>query len=227
MIPYLRRAVRLTSLTVVAVVGVAVAGPKSAAAQTVFSTFTQPGDLYDAGTQAQIWMLTTGNWMASSFLYSGPGVSLTSIRFAGLDLYVDNGNFPSPLDISFRAGPNIGSSVVLETWQLPDDNGVDQIYTLTSTLNPALITNTTYWVELSVIGYEWGWNYNSHNPLYLGTSLSTDGGVNWTDYANNASPAFEVNGGSVPATVIPEPATMTLMALGLVGMAGMRRRRIR
>ena len=90
-------------------------------------------------------------------------------------------------------------------------------------------------VELSTPnpGYEWGWNYNNDvNPStllpVLGNWTSADGGTTWTSNSVNTAPAFDVSlggTGTTLSTVTPEPATMSLMALGLVGMAGMRRRK--
>jgi hypothetical protein len=203
----------------------ALALPHGASAQ-IFSTFKQPGDLYNSVEASIYYIGGTGNFLASSFGYAGAtGVQLGSVRFAGQDLYQ---SAPlSPLTVTFRTGATMGTSSILETWTIPDNALPDHIYTLASVLNPSFVNGNTYWLELSVIGYQWGWNYNNKAPLALGTATSTDAGATWTNNPLSTAPAFEINalGGSLESVVTPEPATMTLMATGLLFMGGAVRRK--
>jgi hypothetical protein len=88
-------------------------------------------------------------------------------------------------------------------------------------------------VELSTVGYYWDWNYNGQTPndIALDVDYSTTAGASWNVCGPNICTALAFDVSATPAgappggTVAPEPATMTLMALGLVGMAGFRRRK--
>ncbi len=215
---------RTVRSTAVLLAGIAALQASPASAQTtVFSTFGQPGYTFNPVAQTVYSFSGIGNWLASSFVYSGPTATLGAIDFAAVDQYQ---GLNSSLDITFLTGNDMNTATALESWSILPNNLGAQVYTETSVTPVTLTGGNTYWVELSVTGYAWGWNYNDQNAL---GNTSSFNGVNWVDNPLNTAPAFDVvtAGGGSPLAVVPEPATMSLMASGLVGLMTVGRRRKR
>jgi len=87
-----------------------------------------------------------------------------------------------------------------------------------SFLDVPLLAGTTYWLSLS--------NAAVPNGDYIYWDENDGPATGWQNNDSgylSGSEAFQITGGSSP---IPEPASFGLMGLGLVGMAGLIRRRI-
>jgi hypothetical protein len=212
---------RITRFFATAAVAATLAVPCAVQAQT-YSTY--PATPYSQ----TVFLLGSGNWAASSFVFNAlTPASLTSLDVDFQEINVQG--FTGPLDITFLTdltGTTMQGASALESWSVPVSSNDNGSYSFASLLNPTLLPGHTYWVELSTIGYGWNWYAGSATTAI--TSQSTDGGLHWTDSGPGGSPAFDVYvsaPGTTLSTVTPEPATMSLMALGLVGMAGMRRRK--
>jgi len=95
-------------------------------------------------------------------------------------------------------------------------SGIEQF---TSTIHTPLSEGTTYWVAaFPVAGDSYGgWYLNATGAA--GISKIGNDGVTWTAYTD-PSAAFEVDGQAVP-----EPATLTLVGIGTLGLLGYARRR--
>lgn len=210
---------------------------------TIYSTFGAGGS-YDASRAHSLVELEPPprgqggyNAIAFNFDYSGPsGDMLSTIRFVGGDFYA-----LSPLNVQFLTGASIASATVLESWILPADPSHRlvydqyQIYTLSSLLSPVLITGESYWVRWfggglypTTVDF---WNLPVNNLGVLGgeyaLGFTEAGGGAWQYVAGTPAPAFDVTSLAAPSPtdVVPEPSTLALLATGLVGLAGVQRKR--
>jgi hypothetical protein len=114
------------------------------------------------------------------------------------------------------ADPN---GAALESWTLaPEDVSTrpGMIQVLESLLRPALTGGSSYWLRVESAGalpfQSYGWAQNvTGDPGPAAVSLN--GGLSWA--AAGPNPAFEVNTAS---NAIPEPASVGLLAMGLVAI---------
>ena len=203
-------------------VAVGVLAARGLAAQTiVYSTFG-PGDSYRTGVSCcDQYIVQYTQWMAASFTYAGPsGLELERVRLA---TYFGPGGASAPT-ASFWAGSDIGSATLLESWVLTGYTpNVDQIFSLSAVTGNPFVTGETYWLRLAtgITGSTGGWRWNDQGVL--GASASFDQGTSWQSFPEANALAWDVS-----AILTPEPATMTLLATGLAGLAGaslIRRRR--
>ncbi|QDV39614.1 choice-of-anchor R domain-containing protein [Tautonia plasticadhaerens] len=129
--------------------------------------------------------------------------------------------------------PDIPGSTVLATFSTPTLVGGINDFTFTPTSPFTLLAGQEYWLALSsAADFDTsGLNWLASNPPVTPTGVATlsgnrftsDGGVTWGPSTTVNS--FTING--TIATVIPEPSTLALAAMGGVGLLGYgcRRRR--
>lgn len=191
--------------------------PPRASAQVAYSTFG-PGDSYGPDAYAVQYFQS----VAQTFRYAGStGSELVQIRLA---LWVDD----SPYSIQFWRGTNLNVATLLESWNLSVP--AEGIYALSSAVRPILTAGEDYWISAENSGSTGAWSRN--NQGIIGTGGRFPPSDIWVIFPNpedlvnfpdRPSAAYDVTVRGT-AEVVPEPTTISLLAAGFVGLAGMGRR---
>jgi hypothetical protein len=200
----------LTSLIVLG------AGPKCFADSIVFSNLGTGGSVYHGGAG---WFVTKALSPAFAFTPTS-AVYLTQLDMA---LNYRSGTNSLTVDLMSDSG---GPGAVLESWNasgLPAYGTCCTLQTFSGNGSILLEPGTQYWVAvLPGAGDSNGaWEYNATGDT--GT-LYENFGSGWVPIGALPVGAFEVQG---EASTVPEPGTMILLGTGLLGLAGLLRRRSR
>lgn len=133
---------------------------------------------------------------------------------------------------------DIPGSTVLEEFLLSDAMPFDGVTNspvfIQSQSHASLLGGTKYWVvtELTQSESSAVWNYNSTSDTAsageiarMGNFPSDPPGWNSSFLGQVTSPAFRVSSFEGDNTAIPEPSTVALFGLGVIGLIGRKRRR--
>lgn len=193
----------------------------SARAGVVFSNFGA-GDTYDTTLGYVVGPDGFGNTFvdASRFTATGSG-TLSTIELALSNVL---GNSGLTVELHADAGGTIGALLASGSTAATGPLNSTNPLATASMSAAALNSGTPYWVVVSsTAGGLNAWNFNSISDVGP-HATSLDGGSTFA-YAADTHGAFRVN--ATTAAPTPEPGTLTVFALGAVGLAAGRRLRRR
>jgi len=176
-------------------------------------TFGMFAQSYDNFNLASATTITSVSWVGGYYNPQTPG----TITAWTVGFYADSSGQPGALISSFAISGNGG-----ETF-LQNDTLGDPVYSYNSgLLSFAASAGTPYWLSVVpdlAFPPQWGW-----------TTSSTGDGVAWQTYFGVGSQipsdlAYSLY--RTQTTTVPEPGSLMLLGSGILGVAGMLRRRLR
>lgn len=187
------------------------AAPAATNAAVVFSNFGA-GDSFD-----------TSGWVVSNvvggiqqdvampFTVTGSSYMLTSLEMA---LNSSSGG-TSSLVVQIMADAAGLPGAVIESLTLSVPVGTS-IVTGLSALHPTLVAGTTYWLATDApVGFDGSWQLTSP-PIIGSTAFMFQNDGIWVGFPDFETSAFRINGET--GFAVPEPGSIALAALALVGM---------
>ena len=202
---------------VTVVLALILGAPPCGRAGTVYSTLGL-GGTYDTGGGAVFGGPTSfEGFFVSGFMFSPS----ETVNLSRIDAPFGLITGPNSFTLTLRAadGPSGGPGTVLECFPATDrlgPIGTNALLDFNSATHPLLTAGTTYWLVATTDDSTVAeWNVNNQN--IHGTYYSIQGGRELL-IPDQLVGAFQVSGD----LMVPEPASVTLLALGIVGLASIR-----
>jgi len=218
------------SLRWVALSGLLLVGAGRADAALVFSNFSDDDPALTSSLfSAHLCKALAG---CGNQQYAGGFVPISDVQLDRIEAVIWLATGANALDLWIAADDNGVPGAAIESFHLVDamtfglPTGTVTIPVVaTSTTQPILLAGNQYWVaaEVSELFEVARWSINSIGDT--GPAASGNFGT-WTGSDDALRPAFRIFGESVGDTAIPEPSSLLLLSSGLLGLAGLRRRRV-
>jgi len=189
---------------------------------TIYSNFSA-GNTFDQDNGFELGNIGTGDIVALAQQFTPTGnFTLDQIDLAFFALITPPDN---ELTLSINADNDGLPGVVLESFNLTNAFGQNQIDTADSTLHPLLVDGSNYWIVASFTdpastNDKALWNLsNNTSATFSPSAFSTDNGTTWAATGQTTEMAvFDVLG---TESAVPEPGPSTLVCTGLLLFAGL------
>jgi hypothetical protein len=208
----------------------------TANADTIFSDLGSGSNVYDPTSAAGVWGSGIGGGPltpASQFTAGGTGsMNVTQIDVAVAQRFNDV-NFPGTFQVKiWTSSSNLPGAVLYTSPNLTpsavyDTSAQHPLETISGITGLSLTAGQTYFMSVNVVDRTgdaaWYRNLSQPSPNQT-TGLVLDfNGTAWGPSGTPYLPAFDILG-SAPVTGVPEPCTMLLLGLSLMGVAGIRKK---
>ncbi len=196
---------------------------------TIYSDLTPPPSMYRSQSGFSVSGPGAGDSVVAAPFTAGASATVSNVVLA-LGHYGTKANDPITVALLSDSSGQPGTVLATLTQQgtIPPGNSSGGLVTFTCGTCTHLAGGTAYWLAafqttqnvdqfwyLSFFGGRGSVLYN-----YAGSLTGP-----WTSAPPNTITAFQVNGSS-PAPTTPEPASVLLAAIGLIGLAVLRRKRL-
>jgi len=193
--------------------------PEKLAADTIYTNFG-PGDTFDTTVS---WTVGGNGFGVGQNVGGSFRVGPTNMLFDSAQIAVFYSFGPPSLTLGIYSndGSNLPGSLLqsLTVTNVFKPN-VPLVVTFKPTAPLILEANTTYWLaSAEPLTSAFGWYFN--NTSQFGVAVNQNQGPWSFKGATNATPAFRING-TPEASPVPEPASLTLVAIGLTSLLSFR-----
>jgi hypothetical protein len=191
-----------------------------------------PGDSYDISQGWQVGTSPVGGPVleqAVAFTPAGASFMLDRIEVALSQSGFSTG--PNLIEVALTTSSGGVPGTVLETFRFVDAMGpfgrFNPPLAADSVLHPLLLEGEQYWLVASVPQPTTLADWNLASPIDLGRRAFREVGGSWQVADANVRGAFRVSGTPSGGAEVPEPAALTLLGSGVLGLLGYAWRRKR